>query len=83
MCFHCSLLKLKQTIDKTRPSPLSMNKLTTEFVICFSIAKYFVIQNTYQNSRNKTKALVLSKKHVIKEIKNLKKDVGIDYIYKK
>ena len=45
-CFHCSILGLKQTIDRTRPAQLSMNKLTTEYWNSYTIwNKYFVIQN--------------------------------------
>ena len=44
-CFHCSILGLKRTIDDTRPSPPSMNELTTKLVIRLIIAKDFVIQN--------------------------------------
>ena len=32
-------------IDSTRPAPLSMNELTTEYEFLYDFYKYFVIQN--------------------------------------
>ena len=48
------------TIDSTRPTPLSMSKLTTEYLNSYMIcSKYFI----FQNISTKLEALVLLKEH--------------------
>ena len=53
-CLHCLILGLKQTIDSTRLTPLSINKLTTEFIICLLMFR----NSKYRSPRNKIEALV-------------------------
>ena len=46
--------RAKETIDSTRLTPLSINKLTTEFIICLLMFR----NSKYRSPRNKIEALV-------------------------
>ena len=50
-------------IDSTRPAPLSMNELATEYCNSYAIWNLQILHNSkYQNPMDKTEVLVLLKK---------------------